>query len=57
MNVKTMSTEELRIYVKHNDSEEAFEEYYSRLDWKKLHKFNSVEEEKQYIKSLIACLN
>ena len=30
---KAMTTEELRVYVRHNDSEEAFDEYHSRLNW------------------------
>lgn len=51
---KAMSTEELRVYVRQNDSEEAFEEYHSRLDWKKPPKFNSPEEEEQFIQNLIA---
>jgi hypothetical protein len=53
-NFKKMSTEELRVYVRHNDSEEAFDEYASRLDWKTPPKFNSAEEEEQFIKDLIA---
>ena len=51
---KSMTTEELRVYVRHNDSEEAFEEYHSRFNWKKAPKFNSVEEEEQFINDLIA---
>ena len=51
---KAMSTEELRVYVRQNDSEEAFEEYHSRLDWKKPPKFNSAEEEEQFIKDVVA---
>lgn len=53
-NFKDMSTEELRVFVRHNDSEEAFEEYHSRFDWKKPPKFNSAEEEETFIKELIA---
>jgi hypothetical protein len=53
-NFKDMSTEELRVFVRHNDSEEAYEEYRSRLDWKTPPKFNSAEEEEQFINDLIA---
>ena len=50
---KAMTTEELRVYVRHNDSEEAFDEYHSRLNWKTPPKFNSAEEEAEFIKDLI----
>ena len=53
-NFKEMSTEELRVYVRHNDSEEAFNEYHSRLNWKTPPKFASEEEEKQWLKQMIA---
>ena len=52
-NFQAMSTEELRVFVRHNDSEEAFEEYHSRLDWKTPPKFNSAEEEEQFIENLL----
>lgn len=51
---KLMTTEELRVYVRHNDSEEAFNEYYLRFNWEKAPKFHSAEEEEQFIKDLIA---
>ncbi len=53
-NFKDMSTEELRVYVRHNESEEAFDEYSSRLDWKTPPKFSSAKEEEKFIKDLIA---
>ena len=49
-----MSTEELRVFVRHNDDEAAFDEYHSRLDWKTPPKFNSAEEEEKFIKETIA---
>ena len=52
-NFKDMSTEELRVYVRHNDSKEAFDEYSLRLDWKTPPKFSSDEEEEKFIKDLI----
>ncbi len=53
-NFKAMSTEELRVFVRHNESEEAFDEYHSRLDWQTPPKFNSTEEEEKFIKDMIA---
>ncbi len=53
-NFKDMLTEELRIYVRHNESEEAFDEYSPRLDWKTPPKFSSIEEEEKFVEDLIA---
>ncbi len=52
-NFKEMSTEELRVYVRHNDSEEAFNEYHSRLEWKTPSEFSSPEEEQKFWEELV----
>ncbi len=49
-----MTTEELhQIVIDEPDNEEVFEVYSSRLDWKKPPKFNSLEEEEEFIKNLV----
>ncbi|MGB5636741.1 MAG: hypothetical protein WBM44_30270 [Waterburya sp.] len=50
-----MNTEKLHQYVlEHPEDEEAFAEYHSRLNWKTPPKFNSSQEEEQFIKDLVA---
>ena len=50
-----METEELHQYViEHPKDEQAYQEYSSRLEWKKPPKFKSSQEEEQFIKDLIA---
>ena len=54
---KEMSKEELRQYMDEHQNDEtgelAFVEYSSRLDWKTPPKFDTPEEEEQFIISLI----
>lgn len=55
INYQAMSTEQLGDFVRiYPDDEEAFIEYNSRLDWKMPPKFNSPQEEEEFIQDLIA---
>lgn len=50
-----MNTEELHQYIIANpEDEQAYIEYSSRLEWKTPPKFNSPQEEEQFIKDLVA---
>ncbi len=52
-NYEQMTTEQLhQIVIDEPNNEDVFEVYSSRLDWKKPPKFNSAEEEEQFIKDL-----
>lgn len=52
--LKKLSNEEIdKLFHEDTSNEDVFSEYHSRLDWKTPPKFNSTEEEEQFISHLI----